>query len=291
MVPAELLKKVRRIQIRTAAIVNDVFAGHYHSAFKGRGIEFDEVREYQPGDDVRLIDWNVTARAGKPYIKSFREERELTVVLAVDVSGSQDFGAVEQFKRDLAAEIGATLALSAVQNNDKVGLLLFSDRVELAVPPRKGKRHVLRLVRELLHFSAASTGTNVGVALEQLSHVLKRRAIIFLISDFHSPEFHQPLRVLRRRHDVVPVLVRDQREAELPSVGLVEFYDPETGRQHLVNTSSRRFRDRYAQRAAQRREALRAQFRRQRLELVEVETGGDLVAPLLQFFRQREHRR
>lgn len=291
MIPTEILRKVRRIQIVTAALVQDVLAGQYHSAFKGRGMEFEEVREYQPGDDVRTIDWNVTARSGRPFVKSYREERELTVMLVVDVSASQDFGTREQLKSELVAELGATLAFSAIQNNDKVGLILFTDRVERFVPARKGLRHVLRVVRELLYHSPAGRRTDVAAALEYLSRVLRRRAVVFLISDFQTPPFDRPLRVARHRHDVIPVLVRDEREETLPPVGYVELLDPETGEQLVVDTRSRAVRDRFAALAGQRRAALLAEFRRLRIDTLEVRTGAPFVGPLMRFFRQRERRR
>lgn len=291
MVPAEVLKKVRRIQIRTAALANEVFAGQYHSVFKGRGIEFDEVRAYQPGDDVRLIDWNVTARSGEPFIKQHREERELTVMLLVDVSASQDFGSHAQLKRELVAELGATLAFSAIQNNDKVGLLMFTDQVERVVPARKGTRHVLRVVRELLYHQPAGRGTDVAIALEQLSHVLTRRAVVFVISDFQTPDFTGPLRIVRHRHDLIPVVVRDRRERELPPVGIVELRDPETGEQLVVDTTSRAFRRRFAAAADARQQQLTTFFRQNRIDPVYVHTGESFVEPLLRFFRLREARR
>lgn len=291
MIPAEILKKVRRIQIITSALVQDVFAGQYHSAFKGRGMEFEEVREYQPGDDVRTIDWNVTARTGRPFVKNYREERELTVVLLVDVSASQDFGTREQFKSELVAELGATLAFSAIQNNDKVALLLFTDRVERFVPPRKGTRHVLRVVRELLYHEPAGRGTDVAGALEYLNRVQRRRAVVFLISDFQAPAVYGPLRVARHRHDLIPVVVRDQREGELPAVRFVELYDPETGEQLLVDTSSAGVRRRFRELAERRGEALRSGFRRLRIDTLEVETGVPFVEPLMSFFRRRGARR
>lgn len=291
MIPAEILKKVRRIQIVTSALVNDVFAGQYHSAFKGRGMEFEEVREYAPGDDIRAIDWNVTARTGRPFVKHYREERELTVVLLVDVSASQSFGTREQLKRELVAELGATLAFSAIQNNDKVGLVLFSDRIETFVPARKGLRHVLRVVRELLYHEPRGRGTDVGQALEYLSRVFSRRTVAFLISDFLSPEFVRPLRVVRHRHDLIPVVVRDERERELPSVGFVEFVDPETGERLVFNTRSRRDRRRYAELTARRDAELTGMFRRLRIDTIPVETGRSFVEPLAGFFRKRGQRR
>ncbi len=291
MIPAEILRKVRRIQIITSAMVNDVFAGQYHSAFKGRGMEFEEVREYQPGDDVRTIDWNVTARTGRPFVKNYREERELTVVLLVDVSASQDFGTRQQLKRELVAELGATLAFSAIQNNDKVAMILFTDRIERFVPPRKGTRHVLRVVRELLYHEPQGTGTDVAGALEYLNSVLRRRAVVFLISDFQTPGFTGPLRVVRHRHDLIPVVVRDQREAELPAVRYLELSDPETGAQLLVDTSSRAFRRRYAELAQQRTADLVAEFRRLRIDSLQVSTGDSFIEPLMTFFRRRGARR
>ncbi len=287
MIPAEILKKVRRIQILTAAMVNDFFAGQYHSAFKGRGMEFDEVREYQPGDDVRSIDWNVTARAGRPFVKSYREERELTVMLLVDVSASQEFGTRAQLKSQLAAELGATLALSAIQNNDKVGMLLFTDRVERFVPARKGARHVLRIIRELLYHEPAGRGTDVGVALRYLDRVLSRRSVVFVISDFEAPDFSGPLRVVRHRHDVIPIVVGDERERRLPPVRFVELLDPESGEQIVVDTSSRAFRRRFEIAAGERREGLVRQLRRMRIDPIEVTTGQSFIEPLRKFFRRR----
>jgi uncharacterized protein (DUF58 family) len=291
MIPTEILKKVRRIQIITSAMVNDVFAGQYHSAFKGRGMEFEEVREYQPGDDVRTIDWNVTARSGRPFVKNYREERELTVLLVVDVSASQNFGTREQLKSELVAELGATLAFSAIQNNDKVGLILFTDRIEHFVPPRKGMRHVLRVVRELLYHEPAGRGTDVAVALEYISRVLARRAVVFLISDFQAPSFSSPLQIVRHRHDVIPVVVRDERERVLPPVRFMEVLDPETGGQMLVDTSSRAFRRRFGRLAEERHAALITELRRMRLDAIEVATGESFVEPLRRFFHRRGRRR
>jgi uncharacterized protein (DUF58 family) len=291
MTPTEILKKVRRIQILTAALVNDVFAGQYHSAFKGRGMEFQEVREYLPGDDVRSIDWNVTARVGRPFVKNFREERELTVMLIVDISASQEFGTRSQFKSELIAELGATLAFSAILNNDKVGLLLFTDRIERVVPAKKGKRHVLRCVRELLYHPPAGRGTNVSLALQYLDRVLTRRAVVFLISDFQSPDFTQALRIVRHRHDLIPIRVHDRREAELPPVRFIELLDPETGQQLLVDTSSRAFRRRFQALAEQGQARLLGEFRRLGLDLIDVPTGESFVDPLRRFFRRRGARR
>jgi len=290
MEPSELLRKVRRIQIITAALVNDLFAGQYHAAFKGAGIEFEEVREYQPGDDVRTIDWNVTARTGRPFVKRFREERELTVMLLVDVSDSQRFGTHEQLKSELVAEIGATLSFSAIQNNDKVGLLLFTDRVERFVPPAKGTRHGLRVIRELLYHTPQGHRTDIRVGLEYADRVLRRRAVVFVISDFEAPDFSRPLQVIRRRHDVIPILVHDRRETELPPVRFVELFDPESGEQVLVDTSSRRFRERFRRLQQERRDRLLEGFRRLGIDRIDVQTGESFVQPLARFFRQRGQR-
>ncbi|MBI5865791.1 MAG: DUF58 domain-containing protein [Planctomycetes bacterium] len=291
MIPAEILKEVRRIQILTSAIVNDVFAGQYHSAFKGLGMEFQEVREYQPGDDVRTIDWNVTARTGRPFVKRFREERELTVMLLVDVSASQDFGTRRELKSHLVARLGATLAFSAIKNNDKVGLLQFTDRVEQFVPAKKGIRHVLRVIRELLYHQPRGRGTNIEAALDHMDRVLNRRAVVFLISDFQAPDVSARLRVVRRRHDLIPILVRDPRERQMPPVRFVELLDPETGEQLLVDTHSRAFRRRFEELAQRQETGLRQTFRRLGTDLIEVTTGEPFVEPLTRFFHNRGRRR
>lgn len=291
MIPSEVLKKVRRIQIVTSAMVNDFFAGQYHSAFKGLGMEFEEVREYQPGDDVRTIDWNVTARSGRPFVKRFREERELTVVLLVDVSASQEFGTRSQFKSELVAELGATLAFSAISNNDKVAMIQFTDRVEQFVPARKGTRHVLRVVRELLYRKPGGRGTDIAGALQYLDNVLDRRGVVFLISDFQAPDFTNSLRIVRHRHDLIPIFVRDPREQSIPAVRYVELYDPESGEQILIDTTSRAFRERFARMAETKRDELISTFRRLGLDLIEVSTGDSFVEPLRRFFRRRGKRR
>ena len=290
MEPAELLKKIRRIQIRTSHMASDVFAGHYHSTFKGQGMEFEEVREYLPGDDIRTIDWNVTARQGKPFIKRYREERELTVMLLVDVSGSQAFGTAGQLKRDLVTEVGATLAFSAITNNDKVGLHIFSDRIEKHVKPAKGTRHVLRVIRELLTFEPAGKGTDIAGALEHLNHVIRRRSVVFIISDFEDTDYEKQLRVARRRHDIIPIAIRDPRERELPNVRFLELIDSETGRRMLVDTSSSTFRAAYRDNALQDEESRREMFRRMKIEAIELATGESYVEPLTRYFRAREAR-
>ncbi len=290
-VSPEALRQVRRLQIATKRKVDDLFAGEYHSAFRGLGMEFAEVREYQPGDDVRAIDWNVTARAGRPFIKRFHEERELTVLLAVDLSASGRFGSVERLKSRLAAELCAVLALAATRNNDKVGLLIFTDRVELFVPPRKGQRHMLRVIRELLAFDPQGRGTNIGVALEHLSSVLRRRAIVFLVSDFLDEGYDTALRVLARRHEVVAIALDDPRERELPPAGLIELEDPETGERLVVDTSARSFRRRFAALAHQERGALQQSLRRLGADVVRVGTSDDYAHTLAEFFKRRERRR
>jgi len=290
MTPQELLKKIRKIEIRTSHIASDVFAGHYHSAFKGQGMEFEEVREYAPGDDIRSIDWNVTARQGKPFIKRYREERELTVMLLVDVSGSQAFGTRTQLKRDLVTEIGATLAFSATRNNDKIGLIAFSDEIERHIPATKGSRHVLRIIRELLTITASRRGTDLAGALRQVNHTLRRRSVIFIISDFLSENFETELRIARRRHDIVPIVVSDPREAEIPAMGLVDWIDNETGRRILIDTSSRSFRRRFARDALDRAAQRDTLFKRLRSDAIRVSTGESIVEPLTAYFRKREAR-
>ena len=290
MTPKELLKKVRRIHIRTLHIANDVFAGQYHSAFKGRGMEFEEVREYEPGDDVRTIDWNVTARAGKPFVKRFREERELTVMLVVDISKSQGFGTDTQLKRDLVAEVCATLAFSAIQNNDKIGLIAFSDRIERYVPPKKGTSHVLRVVRELLAAEAKGKGTDVAGALDYLNHVVTRKAVVFVVSDFQASGYERALRIARRRHDVIPITTTDRREVELPNVRYIDLVDGETGELITVDTSSKSFREEYARRAQAVMETRKRDFRRMKIDAIDLFTGHSFVEPLQRFFHTRETR-
>ena len=309
MISKELLKKVRQIQIRTSRVVNDLLAGQYHSAFRGRGMEFEEVSPYQIGDDVRLIDWNVSARYGEPFIKKFREERELTVMLVVDASRSGFFGSRNQFKVDLAAELCAVLAFSAILSNDKVGLILFTDKVEKYVPPRKGTQHVLRIIRELLYFEPEGRGTDIAEALNFLNRVTIRRSVCFLVSDFLTegvaPGFipgdgdatHKgwryiaALRIARRRHDLIPVVVSDPREHEVPNVGFVDLEDPETGETVLVDTGSRRLRERYAALTRERVDARNTLFRRMDTEVIEIHTDRPYVEPLARFFRKRERRR
>ena len=291
MIPREMMRKIRRIQIHTSHIVDDLLAGGWHSAFKGRGIEFEEVRPYQVGDDVRAIDWNVTARAGEPFIKLFREERELSVMLLVDMSASQDFGSHHQSKRELVTELGATLAFSAIKNNDKVGLTLFTDQIEKSLPPRKGTRYVLRLIRELLFCQPLGRGTQVRAALDHLNHTASRRSVVFLISDFQDNGFEKTLRVTRRKHDVIPMVVTDRREIELPNVGLLKLRDAETGRTITIDTSSRRHRHAFRERMHRQGRERDELFRRLGLQPILFRTGDDYVEPLQRFFHQRERRR
>lgn len=297
MIPKELLKKVRQIQIRTSRVVNDLLAGQYHSAFRGRGMEFEEVSPYQIGDDVRTIDWNVSARYGEPFIKKFREERELTVMLVVDASRSGFFGSRDQFKVDLAAELCAVLAFSATSSNDKVGLILFTDKVEKYVPPRKGTQHVLRIVRELLYFEPDGRGTDISEALNFLNRVTRRKSVCFLVSDFLTEGFEQAgllagaLRIARRRHDLIPIVVSDPREHAIPSAGFIELEDAETGETVLIDTASRSLRRRYAALMRERIEARHTLFRRMDTEIIEIETDRSYIDPLVRFFQKRERRR
>ena len=291
MIPRETLRKIRRIEIRTRRSVNDVFAGRYHSVFKGQGMEFQEVREYVAGDDVRSIDWNVTARTGHPHVKKFVEERELTVMLLVDVSASNRFGSTVQLKRDLAAEVAAVLAFSAIANHDRVGLILFSDRVERHVPPAKGPTHVLRVVSEILSAKPASPRTDLAPALEYLNHVVRRRSVAFLISDFQAPPCERLLRVTARRHDLVGMVVGDKLESDLPSAGFVDFEDPETGERTWVDTSHAPTRRALLAAQARRRETLLRHLRTARADAVELRAGEPYARELVRFFRQRERRR
>ena len=288
----ELLKKVRRIQITTKHAVNDVFAGQYHSTFKGRGMEFDEVREYVPGDDIRAIDWNVTARSGSPHIKKFVEEREMTVMLLVDVSASNLFGSGTQMKRDLAAEVAAVLAFSAIRNNDRIGLILFSEEVEKYIPPKKGTRHVLRLVREMLSHRPTGRGTRVVPALDYLNHVSSRRNVTFLISDFmFDDDFEKVLKVTARRHDLISVVVGDRHETALPDVGLIHWHDAETGESVVIDTSSRRVRQQLAMEQTRRATAVDELHRKAGIDTIRLFAGESYDKEFIKFFRQRAQRR
>lgn len=289
-VPPEVLRQVKLIELRTRGFVNSLFTGEYRSVFKGQGMEFAEVREYMPGDEVRSIDWNVTARMHRPFVKRYVEERELTVMLAVDLSGSARFGTARRFKSEVETELAAVIAMSAVRNNDRVGTLLFTDRVELVVPPRKGRRHVMRVIRELLAYAPEQRGTDLSGALEYLNRLLTQHAIIFLLSDFLATGYEHQLKLLVQRHDVIAVTVQDPAEDVLPNVGLVDFIDPETGVLVSVNTSNAVVRAQYARRAADERAARRQLLRRLAIDEIVVRTDGDVVSPLLRFFREREMR-
>jgi len=307
MLSPEIRRKIRSIEIRTSRLVSDVLAGQYRSAFKGRGMEFEEVRPYLVGDDVRAIDWNVSARVGVPHIKLFREERELTVLLAVDLSGSLSFGTRHELKRELVAEVAATLAFSAIRSNDRVGMLLFTDRTEAFVPPKKGPRHVLRIVRDLLAFEPQGRGTNIARALDEVARSLSKRSVVCVVSDFleapapvqhtsnASPttaraheSWEHALARLRRRHDVIPIVVGDVRERELPNVGIIELEDLETHARRFFDTSSRWVREGWSEVAAERAEARDRHFRRARIEPLVLETGEDPIPPLRAYFTRRE---
>jgi uncharacterized protein (DUF58 family) len=291
MIPAEILKKIRQIQIRTTHMVSDLFAGQYHSVFKGQGMEFQEVREYLPGDDIRTIDWNVTARMGHPYIKKFVEERELTVMLLVDISRSNNFGSRAQIKRDLAAEVAAVLAFAATQNNDRVGLILFSDDVEHYLPPRKGTRHVLRVIRDVLYFQAKRSGTSIAAGLNFLNNIASRKTVCFLVSDFMDVNYESALGISAKRHDLISVLIRDDRERAMQPVGLIEWEDAETGRRIVIDTSSASTRQALEAAYAGRQRLLLDSFRSRGVDVIELTTGQPYANELVRFFKKREKRR
>ncbi|MBN1493994.1 MAG: DUF58 domain-containing protein [Candidatus Omnitrophica bacterium] len=291
MLEKELLKKVRRIQITSSHMVNDILAGEYHSVFKGRGMEFDEVREYQPGDDIRSIDWNVTARTGIPHIKKYVEERELTVMLIVDASASGHFGTRKQFKNELAAEVGALLAFSAIKNNDKVGLIIFTDEIEKFIPPKKGVRHVVRVIREILYFQPKKQTTNVQAALEYLSSVTKRRTVTFLISDFIDADYERALRIANKRHDVVAVSLNDEREGEMPNIGIVELMDAETGECMLVDTGDAELRKKYTILSKKNSKERETVFKACDVDHVPIMTGQSYIEAIIRFFKMREKRK
>jgi len=290
MLPRELVAKIRRIEIRTKRLVNDVFGGEYHSVFKGQGMEFEEVREYFPGDDIRLIDWNVTARTGSAFVKKFKEEREMTVVILYDASSSGRFGTRERMKGEMAAELCALLAFSAIKNNDKVGMIIFTDRVEKFIPPKKGRAHVLRLIREILHFQPEGKSTDIAGALNFFLGVVRRKAVAFLVSDFLAGDYQRELAIANRKHDLIAIKITDPRESDLVDVGLLELEDAETGEIVVVDTASLKVRDRYAVQARRREATLTRAFGAIDLDTVAVQTGASYVEPLIKFFRQREKR-
>ncbi len=287
METSDIIKKVRKIEIKTKGLSNHLFAGEYHSAFKGKGMSFCEVREYQYGDDIRNIDWNVTARFDKPYVKVFEEERELTVIILVDVSGSADFGSQTMSKRDFITEIAATLSFSAIQNNDKIGVVFFSDVIEKFIPPKKGRQHILRIIRELLTFEPKSKGTDVSGALRYLVSVIKKRSTAFIISDFMCEDFSDALRIARHKHDLLALNVYDIRETEMPAVGLVNFVDAETGQTMLVDTSNNWVRQQFKQNAENRRQRNKEIFLHTGVDCADIETREDYVKPLIKLFKSR----
>src|ERR1700738_1174979 len=288
--PAEILKKIRALEIKTRGLVETAFAGDYHSVFKGRGMNFEDVREYQPGDEIRAIDWNVTARMGNAFVKKFTEERELTVMLVVDVSASGNFGSTTQSKRELAAEVACLLAFSAIRNNDKVGLLLFTDRVELFIPPKKGRSHTLRLIREILFFEPIGRGTDPALALDYLNKVVTRRAVVFFISDFQTPDFSRALAVTARRHDFIAVHVNDERETDFPNVGIITLEDAETGEEIEINTADRGTRARFSDLADEKAHQLSRTLRRNNIDAITLRTSEDYLPALRSFFKLRERR-
>lgn len=288
METSEILKKVRKIEIKTRGLSQNIFAGQYHSAFKGRGMAFSEVRDYQFGDDVRDIDWNVTARFHHPYVKVFEEERELTVMLLIDVSGSLDFGTVRQTKRDLVTEIAGTLAFSAIQNNDKIGVIFFSDRIEKYIPPQKGRKHILYIIREMLDFHPESNKTNIGIALEYLTKVTKRRSIAFLLSDFYTHQgFSKEIQIANRKHDLVAIQIYDQRAKTLPDIGLMKVRDAETGHEMFIDTSSKKLRQAHTHYWLTRQELLKQTFAKSNVDWVSIATDEDYVKSMMMLFAQR----
>lgn len=290
MTAKEIFKKVRKIEIKTRGLSRQVFSGQYHSVFKGRGMAFSEVREYQYGDDVRAIDWNVTARFNKPFIKVFEEERELTVMLLIDVSGSNNFGTNTNFKLDVITEIAAVLAFSAIQNNDKVGVIFFSDKIEKFIPPKKGSTHILRIIRELVDFKADNSGTNISEALKFLTNAIKKRCTAFLLSDFMDESYSDALKIAGNKHDLMAIRVSDERENSIPNVGMLQIKDAETGQRMWVDTSSKEVRNHFANQANQFAFKVRDIVKKSGVDLAEISTGQDYVVPLMKMFKKREGR-
>jgi len=290
MIPKELLKKIRRIEIVTSRLVNDFMAGEYHSVFKGRGMEFNEVRHYEQGDDIRFIDWNVTARTGFPHVKRYVEERELTVMLVVDASSSGEFGSTEQMKGEIAAELCALLAFAAIKNNDRIGLLIFTDEVEKFIPPKKGRIHVLRVIRELLYFRPEHQRTDIPIALEFINKVLRRKSVVFLVSDFLSENFKHALNIANNRHDLIAIKITDPRELALPAIGMIELQDAETGERVLIDTYDRSVRSTFAKASRQENTALATMLKSLNIDFIDIATDRPYVDPLVKFFRQRAKR-
>ena len=287
----ELLKKVRKIEIKTKGLSNHIFAGEYHTAFKGKGMAFSEVREYQLGDDIRTIDWNVTARYNNPFVKIFDEEREMTVMLLVDISKSGKFGTQKKTKKEIATELSAVLAFSAIQNNDKVGVIFFTDIIEKFIPPKKGKSHILRIIRELLAFEPENSGTNISAALEYFSSVIKKRSVCFILSDFLDDDFTKPLQIANKKHDIVAVKIYDRREKLLPNVGMIKMLDAEIGKSKWVDTSSKRIRIDFGDKYKKRAEKLKQDFLLCGVDHININTAKSYIKPLINFFKQRENRR
>jgi uncharacterized protein (DUF58 family) len=290
MIPKELLKKIRRIEIVTSRLVNDFMAGEYHSVFKGRGMEFNEVRHYEQGDDIRFIDWNVTARTGFPHVKRYVEERELTVMLVVDASSSGEFGSTEQMKGEIAAELCALLAFAAIKNNDRIGLLIFTDEVEKFIPPKKGRIHVLRVIRELLYFKPEHQRTDIPIALEFINKVLRRKSVVFLVSDFLSENFKHALNIANNRHDLIAIKITDPRELTLPAIGMIELQDAETGERVLIDTYDRSVRSTFAKTSRQENTTLATMLKSLNIDFIDIATDRPYVDPLVKFFRQRAKR-
>ena len=287
----ELLKKVRKIEIKTKGLSNHIFAGEYHTAFKGKGMAFSEVREYQAGDDVRAIDWNVTARYNNPFVKVFEEEREMTVILLIDISKSGKFGTEKKTKKEIATELSAVLAFSAIQNNDKVGVIFFTDIIEKFIPPKKGKSHILRIIRELLAFEPQNNGTDIEVALEYFSSVIKKRSICFLLSDFLDKDFTRPLQIANKKHDIVAVKIYDKREENLPNVGMIKMVDAESGLSSWIDSSSKKIRMQFAGKYKNKAKKLKQDFLLCGVDHININTAESYIKPLINFFKQREHRR
>ena len=290
MIPTEIIEKVRHIEIRTRGLVNDIFGGEYHSVFKGRGMSFSEVREYFPGDDIRLIDWNVTARSNLPHVKIFEEERELTVYLIVDISKSGDFGTLDKYKNEIATEIAAVLGFSAIKNNDKVGLIMFSDKIEKYVPPKKGKSHVLRVVRELLYHKSEGQKTSINNALDFLLKVAKRRSVVFLISDYIDYGYWKSLKIANRKHDLIGIKVSDIAESYIPNLGLLKIHDPESNQEFWVDTSSKSDRLNFSNNQLDASNNFKKECDKIKFDLIQIDTNEDYVDPLMSFFKGREKR-
>lgn len=286
----ELLKKVRKIEIKTKGLSNHIFSGEYHTAFKGKGMAFSEVREYQPGDDIRSIDWNVTARYNNPFVKVFEEDREMTVILLIDVSGSSDFGTQNQLKREVATEISAVLSFSAIQNNDKIGVIFFSDKIEKFIPPKKGKSHILRIIRELITFKSDSKKTNIEVALKYFNNVIKKRAVCFILSDFMGKEFDKSLKIARNKHDVIALRIHDEREESLPNVGMMKVNDSESGELRWIDTTDKNVRDQFHKNYHNFEKNLKQTLQSSGVDHINVKTGKDYIKPLMNFFKNRGRR-